>query len=161
MLVFTIMMMKSAEHRRDHRGALAAEVWVSSIAFGSLLGSAERSSTRRVRAGSPIPTRPPSMALIIAAVLGVGFGFFVGVLVGLVLAVFVFFGHRWLGVQGVATLMPLAALCITQPPAVLLGLVFSGSSMLIMITVNAALTLFGAWCIARRYRNLAQRLCLH
>ena len=153
-------MMVERPKQNDHRGALAAEVWVSSVAFGSLLGlTGALVTVACALLAHPDPTAVD--AFVVAAVLGVGFGFFVGVLVGLVLALFAFFGHRWLGVQGVATLMPLAALCITQPPAVLLGLVFSGSSMLIMITVNAALTLFGAWCIARRYRNLALRLRVH
>ena len=147
---------------RDRRGALAAAVWVESVAVGSILGAAGAVATIAIgiaAAGTePLGIVGALVVAYLAAIVGCGFGFIVGTLVGLELALLVTFGHRRLGARVVATLMPLAAMTITQPLAFLWArYYFTGSPLAILAiaVLDALLTLPGALWIAKRYRRRA------
>jgi hypothetical protein len=148
-------------HKHDRRDALAVAVWVESIAAASILGAAGAVATISVSflAGAV----SVSEALLFggtAAVVGGGFGFFVGAVVGLALALLVVFGHERLGPRVVATLMPLVAMIGSQG---LTFAIFHGARTwaAAMAVLDALLTLPGALWIAKRYRDRAEGRRVH
>ena len=146
---------------RDLRGALAAAVWVESIACGSVLGAAGALAivTIAVLGGGFSPA--VAVIAIVVAELGAGFGFAVGVLVGLVLALLVTVAHGRLRARTVATLMPLTAMVVSQPFTY--GYFhYAGTGWAIaMGALDALLTLPGALWVATRYRRRAEGRRVH
>jgi hypothetical protein len=145
----------------DLRDALAVSVWVESIAAASALGAAGAVATCAVSfLTGPVGLPGALIFAGIAMVVGAGFGFFVGAVVGLAMALLVVFGHRRLGARVVATLMPLAAMTGSQG---LTFAIFHGAPPFAaaMAVLDALLTLPGALWIARRYRDRAEGRRVH
>jgi hypothetical protein len=152
---------KATDADRDRRGALAASVWVESIAAGGVLGAAGAVLAVTIGFVSGDFTAAAPVILVVAALIGWGFGFFVGVVVGLAQGLLVTFAHRRLGARVVATLMPLNAMTIS------LSLTYAcfhsaGTRWAVgMQTLAAGMTLPGALWIARRYRRRAAGRRVH
>jgi hypothetical protein len=152
---------KVIEQERDRRGALAAAVWVESIAAGGVLGAAGAALLVAIGFVAGDFTADAPVILIAAAVVGGGFGFCVGTIVGVAQGLLVTFAHRRLGARVVATLMPLNAMAIS------LSLTYAcfhsaGTRWAIgMQTLAAGMTMPGALWIARRYLKRAEGRRVH
>ncbi len=140
------------EDAQSDRGALALAVWVYSAVWGSVLGAIGGFVALMV------DTSTWGIFWLIAysiaaAILAGGFGFILGNITGLLLALIVMVSPVRARVGIVTVAIPVVALVISITATLLLfGPTGSGGN--ILLAVDAALTLAGAIWICRRYRAL-------
>jgi hypothetical protein len=141
--------------QREARGAIAAALWVDSLSMGVLLGAV---GGFVLVVGSE-GTWSPGFLLLAAMgsiVLGGGFGFIVGQIVGLTLGLIATFSTRASRTANLRAAIPLVALTVSVTPVVLVVGKFTTPTAL-FTAYDVILTLSGAAWVFRRYRRLDER----
>jgi hypothetical protein len=134
------------------RGALALAVWIYSALWGTVLGAIGGFVALMVG------TSTWGFGWIIAysvaaAILAGGFGFIVGNIIGLLLALIVYACSVRARVGIVTVAIPVVAVTVSVTATILLFGATGGGSR-VVIAIDAALTLIGAIWICARYREL-------
>jgi len=140
---------------REARGAIAAALWVDSLSFGVLFGTV---GAFGLVAGYTTGFNPGWLvfALLGSTVFGGGYGFLVGQIVGLTLAVIATYVPRRSRTRVLRTAIPFVGLLVSVVPVIL----FVGhitAQVARFTAFDAALTLTGSALIYRRYRRLVAR----